>query len=75
MCEAAGELRPGASSCSYAEIWVTSLSHDDSSSTASMQGDAMALATPKFHLSNNFRYTNGETPKLSVGHSRGSHSA
>jgi len=67
MCEAAGELRPGASSCSYAEIWVTSLSHDDSSSTASMQGDAMALATPKFHLSNNFRYTNGETPKLSVG--------
>ena len=63
LCEQRGEMVEGTTGCSAAEVWVTSRN----SSAPAAYGQVAAVATVKSRLTNSFRYTNGETPKLKVG--------
>ena len=63
LCEATGQLKAGATSCSHAEIWVTAMNR----TRATGLGSQAAIALPSFSLANAFRYTNGQQPVLTVG--------
>ena len=60
MCETTGQLKPGTTGCSHAEIWVTK--KNMSNPTVSADQAARAGATQAF-VSSSFRFTNGQAAR------------